>query len=274
MRDHLTEARRWLEPVAHLDDIESSDLATRANIAASRLAWKQGDLVKGQRYARRAHELAIESNDPILLGLACENLGIAVGLVDMAEGYALLLESVVHFRRAESRTGLASALNNLGYAQLELDLVEQATSAVDESIDLLREMGNEIGLGYALHTRGYAELFRGAHHGARPFLEEALALAVYLEDVSSIADTIDGLAHCAVADGDARRAAVLWGAGDAMRKRGGWTVQSIERNLRNRIETTVENNLGVKAYTTARDEGRDMSIDDAIKLALIARAPA
>ena len=267
VRDHVREAQQWLEPSADLEHRAGADLATRANVAASRMAWKQGDLDRGCAYADRAHAIATRSEDERLMGLATENLGIVVGHGDMAAGRELLEESVRHYRSAADGAGLASALNNLGCAQLELGLAEAAAGVIEESLLLWRETSDDIGLAFALHTGGYAALYRGAPGEARPILEEALDLFHAMGDASGVADTVDGLAHCARAEGAPRRAAVLWGAGEALRERGGFEIQSMERRLQTSARPQVEAQLGAEELAAAWEEGRSLEVDEVVELA-------
>ena len=105
-RGHIREAQRWLEPPSDLEQMADPELATRSLVVASRIAWKQGDLDRGRALAERARDVACRSEDGRLLGLASENLGIAVGLSDFERGYELLLEGVAEYRAAG--TGSAS----------------------------------------------------------------------------------------------------------------------------------------------------------------------
>ena len=266
-RGHIREAQRWLEPPSDLEQMADPELATRSLVVASRIAWKQGDLDRGRALAERARDVACRSEDGHLLGLASENLGIAVGLSDFERGYELLLEGVAEYRAAGDRVGLASALNNLAYAQVELGLVDAVGSAIEESVQLWRETGDDVGLASVLHTRGYADLFSGAYDDARPTLLEALALYFSLGDLAGIGDTIDGLAHCANANGDSRRAVVLWGAGDALRERCGFDVQPMERRLRASAQPNAEAHLGAIEFAAAWEEGRSLTVDEIIEVA-------
>ena len=267
-RGHVREAQRWLKPEVTVGSDGSSALATKANVAASRVAWKQGDLLTGRAYAERAVEIARGSGRAALMGVAYENLGCVVGFDDMSAGCELLAESVAHFRSAGDTAGIASALNNLAYGLIELGRGEAAAQAFEESIELWRELGSPLGLAFVLHTRAYAELRDGAYGRARVTLEEALTLFGDLDDVAGIGDTIDGLAHCANADGDVRRAVVLWSAGDALRARGGFEIQAIERRLRSTTLPAAEAILGPEGFATAWEEGQALSLDEVVGLAL------
>ena len=110
-------------------------------------------------------------------------------------------------------------------------------------------------------------MFSGAYDDARPTLLEALALYFSLGDLAGIGDTIDGLAHCANANGDSRRAVVLWGAGDALRERCGFDVQPMERRLRASAQPNAEAHLGAIEFAAAWEEGRSLTVDEIIEVA-------
>ena len=241
----------------------------RGYVAASRMAWKQGDEPVGRAYAEEAWQSAAQANDDLLMALAAENLGVVAALSDRERGHELLRESVEHFRKAGDRIGLASALNNLGCVQLELGDVLAAASAIEESIALSRATRNESGLAYALHSLGLVRLHDRKPAEARPLLEEALSLACELGDEAGIGDSFEALGHCAGWAGDARRAAMLWGAADALRLRGGFHHEILLQMLldvgppgRSRVK------LGTEAFAAALAEGRARSVDDVLELAL------
>lgn len=267
-RNHLTEGRSWLTVPGDIEQVGGSEVAARLNVAASRMAWKQGDLGAGRNYAEAAYDVAVRANDGALLALAGENLGCVVAFTELQPGCDLLAESVTYFRRVGDHVGLASALNNLGCIQSELGQLEEAASSIEESIRVSRRTGNAYGLGSALHSLGYVNLFQAAFEKARPLLAEALLLFRDLGDVAAVGDTLEGLGHCAEAAGETYKAAVLWAAGEALRERGGFEVDLMERALGDVAQPRVEAQLGARAFATAWEEGRGLSLDAAIAVVL------
>ena len=238
------------------------------------MAWKQADLSDGLARADTAFEIASRAGDDRLLASAGENLGVVVALDDAARGHGILVECVRRFRGASDDVGLASALNNLGYACLALGRFEEASTALGESILLSRAAGNAYGLANALHTHGLAEIARGRHDSARSLLEEALLLFHDLHDLPSVGDTLDGLGHCAGATGAVRKAVVLWAAADAARERAGFDAQAledgwpVENALRQAARPRIDTMLGEDDVASAQRAGHVLGLTDAIDLAL------
>ena len=273
-RNHLSEGRSWLIAPADIEVDGGHEVAVRLHIAASRMAWKQADLLDGLTQAEKACEIASRAADDRLLALAGENLGVVVALDDTARGHRILVECVRRFRRANDEVGLASALNNVGYACLALGKVEEASTSLGESILLSRSTGNAYGLANALDSRGYLEIARGRYESARSHLEEALLLFHELHDLSSVGNTLDGLGHCAGATDDVRKAVVLWAAADVLREGAGFDAQALENGLpvehalRESARPRIEAMLGEDGVVSAQREGRALALTDAIDLAL------
>ena len=267
-RNLLTEGRKWLSASPDLELVAGPSVAVRLHVAASRMAWKQRDTEDGMIRARTAYEVAARAADDALLALAGENLGVVVGFDDPARGRELLVECIDHARHAGDEVMLASVLNNLAYTCLELRDFERAAAAVDESIQLSRTTGNAHGLAYALHTKGFLALLEDRTETARAALEEALVAFQELGDLASTGDSVDGLAQCFAAEGDASTAATLWAAADGVRERAGFEMQPVEAELRAVAQSRVERRLGRAAFTSAWEHGLTLSLDAAVGYAL------
>ena len=273
-RNHLSEGRSWLVAPADLEEEGGLELAVRVHVAASRIAWKQADFAEGLARAEAAYEISSRAADDRLFALAGENLGVVVSFGDATRGHAILVECVRRFRRVSDEVGLASALNNLGYACLVLGKVDEAASAIDESILLSRATGNAYGLAYALHSRGCVEIARERYESARSPLEEALLLFDDLRDLSGVGDSLEGLGHCAGAAGAAHIAVALWAAADELRERVGFDIQAVqngqpvEHGLREAARPHLEAMLGEADVVSAQREGRALSLEAAIELAI------
>ena len=268
-RNHLVEGRNWLNAAADVEQTAMPELTTRFYVAASRLAWKQGDFAAGLASAQVAYDIAAGTNDAALFALAGENLGNAVSLSgDLQRGRDLLVECVDRFREVRDEVGLASALNNLGSAQLEFGQFDDARSSLEESTRLHRETGNAAGLKLTLHTLGYLAVGERSFDDARRLLEESLVLSRDLEDVAGVGDALEGLGHVAEGTGDALRAVVLWGAGAAFREHAGFGDQPLEHGFLDMARPRVTARLGAEGFASAWEEGCRMSLDEAVEFAL------
>lgn len=83
-----------------------------------------------------------------------------------------------------------------------------------------------------------------------------------------VIESLEGHADAAVAKAAPRRAARLWGAADALRQETGSTRTVHESIAYERQVKAVRAILTAEAFDLAWDEGRAMSLDDAVRYAL------
>ena len=81
-------------------------------------------------------------------------------------------------------------------------------------------------------------------------------------------ESIEGLACVAGAGGAAERAARLLGAAEALREAAGYQQATRTRALREPYVTAARARTDEKAWTTAWEEGRSMTFEEAIAYAL------
>jgi len=113
-----------------------------------------------------------------------------------------------------------------------------------------------------------AALLRGDDEQARDLLKESLALSGELGDGLNAAESLDGLACTAAARGEAGRAARLFGAAEALREAMGIPLPSAARALREPYTRAARSRLDEVEWTRRWEEGRAMSQEEAVALAL------
>ncbi len=79
-----------------------------------------------------------------------------------------------------------------------------------------------------------------------------------------VAVALEGLAGISAVQGQARSAARLLGAAETLRESTGVAVPPIDRAFSERIKVTVRAQLGEKAFTAARAEGRGLTLEQAL----------
>src|SRR5207248_2860363 len=92
-----------------------------------------------------------------------------------------------------------------------------ARALLEQSLALFRGLGNKLGLCHALRLLGELVYNQGDHASARPLLEETLALFRELGRRDGIASSLARYAALAAAEGQAQRAARLFGAVETLR---------------------------------------------------------
>src|SRR5262249_20772353 len=129
---------------------------------------------------------------------------------------------------------------------------------------LYREMGYREGVVEALSLLGKVEAARGDLPLAHTLYKESLATARELGQRELIATALEGLARVSTAQGDPARAAQFWGMAEALREALGAPLHPVERADYDPAVSATRDQLGEEAFTSAWQEGRHMSADQAL----------
>ena len=84
----------------------------------------------------------------------------------------------------------------------------------------------------------------------------------------AVVEHLESLAELAGVLGDPRRAARLWGASDALRETAGTPQPPAERRLREPYLIAARSGMDEADWTVAWEEGRAMTLDQAVDYAL------
>jgi predicted ATPase/DNA-binding CsgD family transcriptional regulator len=218
LRGHHREGRARLAEVLAVPGAEAST-AERAKAldALGFLARFQGHY----REARAAieEELAIRRalDDRKGEADALCNLG-AVTLFqgDLAVARQLYADGLAIQRGLGNRQGIADALSHLGIAAARQGDPAAARPLHEESLAIWRQLGDGQGIGWALHKLGDVALQAGDLDEARARLIESLHVRQAMGLNWGTAESLEGLALLAAAEGQPARAVELAGAADAI----------------------------------------------------------
>jgi tetratricopeptide (TPR) repeat protein len=233
------------------------------------LAILQGDYAAGKRLIQESLALFREIDDPIgvsraLGGLAY--LSIEQGHYPQAE--VLSRESADCARATGNRSGLYSGLGYLAIALHRQGHWAAARELYEQALEVARELGAPWEIGAALRKLGLAECGEGLHDLALEHLAEGMTILHGLSDRLGVVESLEGLADVAAATPAPRRAARMWGAADALRQETGYARSVYESIAYERRVKAVRAILTAEAFDQAWDEGRAMSLDDAVRYAL------
>lgn len=108
----------------------------------------------------------------------------------------------------------------------------------------------------------------GDYRRAEEMYEESLALSWELRDERWASQSLEGLAWVSCDQGQAKRAARLFGAAEALREAIGTPLLPSERAGHERHVATVRARLGEEALEQAWSQGRAMSLEQAVEYTL------
>ncbi len=140
---------------------------------------------------------------------------------------------------------------------------------LEECLAIARELGDRLGIAFALNGLGNVGAEQGDYPGARVLYEESLTIRRELGDRRGIAIALEGLAAVIAALGSSLRAARIWGAAERLREEIGAPLPPNERPRYDRRVGVVRAALRDDAtFYRAWQEGRALAIGQAIALAL------
>jgi tetratricopeptide (TPR) repeat protein len=237
------------------------------NLAA--LALRAGDWAQMRLYSEESLVLFRELGIAWATGNTFWQLGhAAYGSGEYESARSLFEQSLEWARKHNIPAMMTFALNSLGeLARLRGDYAN-AGVLYAECAQLQRQMGYRGNFAYSLINLGQVALHEGDHVRARALFEEVSAIFRQLERGDCLVDALAGFAGVAGVAGKHEQAARLFGAVEAAREALGWTMGIADRAEYDRIIASVRAQLDEATFNAAWEEGRKMTLEQAIEYAL------
>jgi non-specific serine/threonine protein kinase len=227
------------------------------------------DFDRAAACAGEAQRLFGESGDLRGASMAANLLGI---IAAQQEDYDLAghwyEQSLEISRRVGDKRNMATALNNVGRVALLRGDPRRGRALMAEGLAIARELGDRVTVADLTHALGRLAQESGEDAAALRLYEESLSMHRELDARQEVADVLASLASLALQRGGARRAARLAGAADAIRETAATALPSLEQDELERKLDSARQTLGGVQVERAREEGRAMSLDQAIAYAL------
>ena len=253
--------------------IEESLAMSRAlgdSLAIARSAYILGLLLSGENDAA-ARSLFEESlalyraiGTPIHIAGVLRALGELLGKSDPAHARALLEEGLALVQETSRRNiTIAYLLIALGQIKLSLGEITPAASLAEEGLGLNKELGDIIGMAWALSVLGDVAIAQQDYGSARARYEESLTLARESTppDPQFLANCLERLAEVVAVQGDPGWAVRLCGAAEAVRDARNYPPMHDRPDHYERVVATARVQLGEQAFAAARNEGRTMPLE-------------
>jgi predicted ATPase len=245
---HLAEVREWGEAALGARDRLSSRGLAETLVGAGEIARFAGDLDRAIELKEELASLQTEVRRSrnwraATLADLCE-IALDLGDLEGARSYA-----------EESAAAGAGARADLSFSELALRTGDLGSAEARALVALAEYEEGAFNHACALEILGETARRSGDVASARDRFADALHSFVGLGDGGGIADALDGLARVAAAAGDGERAGRLVGAAERLREVRG------RRPIRTDVPLP-------DVPASARDEGRALSLDDALDYAL------
>ena len=268
---HLSEGRRWMEEALSSDpQMQASSRAALLFVAAT-LGQALGDVESTQGMIEESMKIYGALGDDMGFYYASGTAGlIAVGQGRYEEGLGLMEESGE--RRLEMGDAWPAGAMFGFSATVALGLGDRARARTlaERSLSLGREVGASELVALALPTLATTARSNGDLAVAGGLFEEGLVLSTEVGDRTNAAYYLEALAEISAEEDELVRSARLWGAAAALRE----TIEviayphAVDRTFYDRQLATVRRRLGDRAWEEAAEEGRAMTLEEAVGYAL------
>jgi predicted ATPase/DNA-binding CsgD family transcriptional regulator len=199
-----------------------------------------------------------------LLAMASDDRG------DYEQAEEFYAEGLSLARESDSAYDRLHLLISWGWSSLVQGDLQQSTRLIEEVVELARERGRGFMgmLPRALENLGWVTLLGGEPERAEVQFEETLTLSKELDDKATITMSLEGLACVAGANGEALRAAKLFGTAEALMGATGYRLSPQESAMLEPYRAGARSRLGEAGWDEALAEGRAMPMEAAIEYAL------
>jgi predicted ATPase/class 3 adenylate cyclase len=268
LRGHFAEARSLFERLLAQPGGGTASRA-RALTGAGGIAYWQSDFATMARHYREAREVLESVGSASDLAEALYNESYVPLLVggDFDGARELIGRAIELYRESGNAVGAAEAQSLLGFAHYFEGDTERAIPFQEEAIATFRAAGARWHLSDNLMGLGgmYAQV--GDWQRAVEAIRESLATADELGIEIGLAMVFEFVGAAAAWLGDAELASRLMGKADEMRERLGGSAPSVFAQ-RDRYLAKVREELGDRLFEQLLAEGRRLSKEDAVALAL------
>jgi tetratricopeptide (TPR) repeat protein len=270
MCGRLVRARVWYEGALALGtELDDSVRRSVALLALADLDRNQGRLGDARRWAEEGLAAIDATGDRERIRWLVE----ALARIDLAEGDAASARERFESSRVEAvalgnEIAIALIVRQLGEAEREAGDRLAARMHLEEARGLARRTGDTEAEAATLLSLGRLELDGGNVSRAHSQLGECLRIA---DDASMrylVLDCLDALAHVRAEAGDAEGGAGLLGSVEAFRETLGTPPEPREHARLDRLQTTLEGDLGPELLAAALGAGRARSWSEAVGEAL------
>ncbi len=173
--------------IAELNGLTRSTASAVHLLAVSR--YLRGDWQGARDGYIEALERAVDLGDDVLIGMACQNLGVLAGMRgDDREGRLLSLESLAAFVRCGDSKRAMGAYNNLAIACTDLGEWLEAELYYDRGIELAHQQSDYSALGMIYTNRAKPLIHVGEMDRAAESLTRAEEYAIKTQDTGTLSE--------------------------------------------------------------------------------------
>jgi predicted ATPase/class 3 adenylate cyclase len=266
-RGHVVEGLSRLERALRSDERPTAARA-KALIWAAELAGLSGDPVTMELLGEEALALCRKLGDPRGIALSLHRVGYAVGeLGDWVRAQQLLAESLRIFGGLGEDHYALWLTRALAWTYAEWGDLDRARALYEDGLDRARALGSRSAEAALLGSLAWLAVTEGRLQHALPLLQQSLGIKREIGDRSEIAIGLCSAARAIAALGRVETAARLLSCFEALAEETGggegWVTRMKDETL-----ATIRTRLDDPTFTEAWEQGRQLTVDEAVALAI------
>ncbi|MEX0825226.1 MAG: adenylate/guanylate cyclase domain-containing protein [Acidimicrobiia bacterium] len=262
-RGHYTEGRHRLQ-IALAADPAPTPARARALNGATAMEGEGGDAAAARVYAEEALALHRSLDDEWGIANSLFMLGF---IPESAEGLPLLEESARLFESLGDEHYIMLVNNSLAWAYGDLGDLARERALMEENLVRARAAGNRRMELDPLSSLATHALREERFADAYAMLRESVRLTLELNEPLTLAAILMQIAEILAAEGHATTATRLLSSAEAIRERTGGSREYLIAR-RDRTLAAVRVRLDDAAFTAAWEQGRTLTVEQTIDLAL------
>jgi predicted ATPase/class 3 adenylate cyclase len=233
------------------------------------VAWRQGDVGEAIIFFEQSIDVKRETGNTQGVAYTLNNLAnVALANQDYESAERSYQEALIIYRDVNDVGGEALTMGNLALVAKDRKENSIARAYLEDSLRLFRELHDLPGTAHSLTYLGEVMLLEGEYDLASERLSESLQIRKNLGDRRGLSETIERCARHAILTGRYERAAKLLGATSALREEIGFSVSEGDREEHEKNAGDVCTALGPAVFDALQAEGRALSLDQAVEMAL------
>jgi predicted ATPase/DNA-binding SARP family transcriptional activator len=235
-----------------------------ADVGSAAIA--QGDFEQATKIFEEARSYHQDLGDRSRFTITLIRLGsIARSQGDYERANQLHEEGLALSREFGEKFWIAYALRNLGLTAFARGNDSQAEKRFEEALMVSREIGEKIQAALALYGLGRIAQAQGSYTSARVRHTEGITI---IRDETIVAEHLEGFAMLAAGENHLERAARLFGASQKFHSPFLFEMSAKERAEHDEVIAAICASLGEQAFAAAWEQGKTMTLDEAVKYAL------
>lgn len=267
IRNHFVEGQDWIKQVTAKGN--NSSAQAKALHWGSILARTQGHLQMAKNLSYESLDICRTIEDRDGIARALNVLGsIAFFENEFSAAQEIWNEALTIYRELGNKRAIAPVLSNLGYMALTQGHIERAQTIYEESLTYCREAGDKWVLSRVLLNVGHTVYTQGDLMRARQLYQEDLSIGVELRDTDCIAYALISLANVLHGEEQYTRSAQIQGAAISIMQEEEIYFEPVEQSHYDKTAAALKNYLGQTIYEKEFESGKQLSVEQAIELAL------